>query len=187
MENDTVLVRSKTIMESNFSSKIASTYNYYISDLQTAATIRRFLTTRLNPKVLLRDIRFWTGLAAATFLGYCVYFDWKRRSHPDYRRKVRERRKTGTKRKNRLSLDSLPDPADREDVKRFFLEEVERGEELLAAGDIHAGVDHLTLALAVCGQPRSLLGVLQVTLPPKIYRLLLQNLARGSLEVGEVD
>ena len=95
---------------------------------------------------------------------------------------------TGTrKKKNRLSLDSLPDPADREDVKRFFLEEVERGEELLAAGDIQAGVDHLTLALAVCGQPRSLLGLLQGTLPPQIYRLLLQNLARGSLGDGEVD
>ncbi len=37
-------------------------------------------------------------------------------------------------------------------------------------------MEHLSLAVAVCGQPHSLLGVLQQTLPPQIYKLLLQNL-----------
>ncbi len=50
------------------------------------------------------------------------------------------------------------------------------GEELLAQGDIENGVEHLSLAVAVCGQPHSLLGVLQQTLPAQIYKLLLQNL-----------
>ena len=57
------------------------------------------------------------------------------------------------------------------------------GEELLATGDIQNGVEHLSLAVAVCGQPHSLLSVLQQTLPPQIYQLLLQNLevtANGS-------
>lgn len=32
------------------------------------------------------------GIAASTlFIGYCIYFDNKRRSDPDYKRKVRER------------------------------------------------------------------------------------------------
>ena len=48
------------------------------------------------------------------------------------------------------------------------------GEELLAQGDVENGVEHLSLAVAVCGQPHSLLGVLQQTLPPQIYQLLLQ-------------
>ena len=38
------------------------------------------------------------------------------------------------------------------------------------------GVEHLSLAVAVCGQPHSLLSVLQQTLPPQIYQLLLQGL-----------
>lgn len=42
------------------------------------------------------------------------------------------------------------------------------GEELLSQGDIENGVEHLSLAVAVCGQPHSLLGVLQQTLPPQV-------------------
>ena len=45
---------------------------------------------------------------------------------------------------------------------------VQLGEELLATGDISNGVEHLALAVAVCGQPHSLLGVLQQTLPPQV-------------------
>ena len=56
------------------------------------------------------------------------------------------------------------------------IQEVQLGEELLATGDIQNGVEHLSLAVAVCGQPHSLLSVLQQTLPPQIYQLLLQNL-----------
>ena len=47
---------------------------------------------------------------------------------------------------------------------------------MLATGDIQNGVEHLALAVAVCGQPHNLLGVFQSTLPPQIYHLLLQNL-----------
>ena len=63
-----------------------------------------------------------------------------------------------------------------EAVQRFFLQEVQLGQELLEQGDIKNGVEHLRLAVAVCGQPQSLLGVLQQTLPPQIFSHLLQNL-----------
>ena len=63
---------------------------------------------------------------------------------------------------------SLPDFSDQEAVQRFFLQEVQLGEELLATGDIQNGVEHLSLAVAVCGQPHSLLSVLQQTLPPQV-------------------
>ena len=49
--------------------------------------------------------------------------------------------------------------------------QVQLGEELLANGDITNGVEHLALAVAVCGQPHSLLSVLQQTLPPQIYQV----------------
>ena len=50
------------------------------------------------------------------------------------------------------------------------------GEELLAQGEIEEGVEHLSNAVAVCGQPQQLLQVLQQTLPPQVFRLLLERL-----------
>merc|ERR1711902_178622 len=103
--------------------------------------------------------------------GYCIYFDRKRRSHPDFRRKLREKRKAASRGGGSSSGPQLPDFSDQEAVQRFFLQEVQLGEELLATGDITNGVEHLSLAVAVCGQPHSLLSVLQQTLPPQIYQL----------------
>lgn len=34
------------------------------------------------------------GIAGTIFLSYCIYFDKKRRSDPDYKKKVREREYT---------------------------------------------------------------------------------------------
>ena len=50
---------------------------------------------------------------------------------------------------------------------------------------IRPGVEHLSLAVAVCGQPHSLLSVLQQTLPPQIYQLLLQNLVWLIIDTNE--
>lgn len=44
------------------------------------------------------------------------------------------------------------------------------------AGDIELGVDHLSNAVAVCGQPQQLLQVLQQTLPPQVFQMLLMKL-----------
>lgn len=71
---------------------------------------------------------------------------------------------------------NFPDMKDHEAVQRFFLQEVQLGEELLAAGDLENGVDHLGNAVAVCGQPNELLQVLQQTLQPQVFHLLIQRL-----------
>jgi import receptor subunit TOM20 len=139
-----------------------------------------------------RSVGLWAGLGTAAILGYCIYFDRKRRSHPDFRRKLREKRKAVGAAGGKAAGPQLPDFSDQEAVQRFFLQEVQLGEELLATGDIQngerslllappdpPGVEHLSLAVAVCGQPHSLLSVLQQTLPPQIYQLLLQNLVSG--------
>ena len=65
---------------------------------------------------------------------------------------------------------------DTQAVQKFFLEQVQKGEELMAAGQIEEGVDHLTNAVAVCGQPQQLLQVLQGTLPPEVFQMLLAQL-----------
>uniref|UniRef100_A0A3B3BN20 Translocase of outer mitochondrial membrane 20b n=1 Tax=Oryzias melastigma TaxID=30732 RepID=A0A3B3BN20_ORYME len=78
--------------------------------------------------------------------------------------------------KERAGLSKLPDLKDAEAVQKFFLEEIQLGEELLAQGDYENGVDHLTNAIAVCGQPQQLLQVLQQTLPPPVFQMLLTKL-----------
>ena len=126
------------------------------------------------------------GLAAASALAYCVYFDHKRRSDPDFKKRLKAKRNKGqAKGSSSVQTESaaaaadggrMPDFSDQEAVQRFFLQEVQLGETLLAQGSLEEGVEHLALAVAVCGQPHALLGVLQETLPPPIYALLLQNL-----------
>ncbi|CAB4060633.1 TOM20 [Lepeophtheirus salmonis] len=108
------------------------------------------------------------GLSAAAFLGYCLYFDNRRRRAPDFRQKLREKRRAAAKKAKYgegTSDIELPDFSDHEAVQRFFLREVQTGEDLLGQGNITKGVEHLSLAVAVCGQPHALLGVLQQTLP----------------------
>ena len=123
-----------------------------------------------------RSLGIVAGLGAAAFVAYCLYFDNKRRSAPDFKAKLREKRRLAAKRAHANKGPALPDLKDQEAVQKFFLQEVQMGEELLSQGDIENGVEHLSLAVAVCGQPQQLLGVLQQTLPPQIFSLLLQNL-----------
>uniref|UniRef100_A0A668AGI8 Translocase of outer mitochondrial membrane 20 n=1 Tax=Myripristis murdjan TaxID=586833 RepID=A0A668AGI8_9TELE len=105
------------------------------------------------------------GVCAAVVVAYCIYFDRKRRSDPNFAKKLRERK----------WLRLGPNPPG-EAVQKFFLEEIQLGEELLSQGDYEKGVDHLTNAIAVCGQPQQLLQVLQQTLPPPVFQMLLTKL-----------
>uniref|UniRef100_A0A8C1T0P0 Translocase of outer mitochondrial membrane 20b n=1 Tax=Cyprinus carpio TaxID=7962 RepID=A0A8C1T0P0_CYPCA len=123
--------------------------------------------------------RIAAGLGAALFVGYCIYFDRKRRSDPNYKNKLREREMNQGAELFSSSVSvfvQLPDLKDAEAVQKFFLEEIQLGEELLAQGDYERGVDHLTNAIAVCGQPQQLLQVLQQTLPPPVFQMLLTKL-----------
>ncbi|XP_034754761.1 translocase of outer mitochondrial membrane 20 [Etheostoma cragini] len=116
------------------------------------------------------------GLCGAFFFAYCIYFDRKRRSDPRFKEKLRERRRKQNLSSDKSGLARLPDLKDAEAVQKFFLEEIQLGEELLSQGDFEKGVDHLTNAIAVCGQPQQLLQVLQQTLPPPVFQMLLTKL-----------
>jgi len=118
------------------------------------------------------------GVCGTLFLGYCIYFDKQRHADPEFKKKLRERRRAQKMATagRRANAPNLPDMKDHEAVQRFFLQEVQLGEELLAAGDLENGVEHLGNAVAVCGQPNQLLQVLQQTLPPQVFHLLVQRL-----------
>uniref|UniRef100_A0A8C9ASM3 Mitochondrial import receptor subunit TOM20 homolog n=1 Tax=Prolemur simus TaxID=1328070 RepID=A0A8C9ASM3_PROSS len=116
------------------------------------------------------------GVYGALFIRYCIYFNRKRQSDPTFKNRLRERRKKQKLAKKRAGLSKLPDLKDAKAVQKFFLEEIQLGEELLAQGEYEKGVDHLTNAIAVCGQPQQLLQVLQQTLLPPVFQMLLTKL-----------
>ncbi|KAI8116941.1 hypothetical protein FF38_09244 [Lucilia cuprina] len=128
------------------------------------------------------------GVAGTLFIGYCIYFDSKRRGDPDYKKKVRERRRKNRKNGN-SSRSGMPNLNDHEAIERYFLQEIQMGETLIARGDFENGVEHLANALVVCGQPARLLQVLQTTLPAQVFAMLILKMQefgnRSSSESNE--
>uniref|UniRef100_T1JCP2 Mitochondrial import receptor subunit TOM20 homolog n=1 Tax=Strigamia maritima TaxID=126957 RepID=T1JCP2_STRMM len=116
------------------------------------------------------------GICGTIFIGYCIYFDRKRRTDPLFKQKLRERRANAKRHQETKKTSQIPDLKDHEAVQRFFLQEIQLGEELLAQDDLENGVEHLSNAVALCGQPQQLLQVLQQTLPPQVFHMLLQRL-----------
>ena len=85
--------------------------------------------TRLlsGKKMVGRNSAIATGVCGALFIGYCIYFDHKRRSDPNFKNRLRERRKKQKLAKERAGLSELPDFKDAEAVQKFFLEETQLG------------------------------------------------------------
>ena len=118
------------------------------------------------------------GLGTITFIGYFIAL---RRKYWSNNKK--EKRNNVDKIDNNGLTSQEVDFTDHEAVQRFFLQEVQMGEELLNTGNIHGGVHHLSLAVAMCDKPLSLLSILQRTLPAKIYQLLLPNLENAQKNI----
>ncbi|CRL00753.1 CLUMA_CG014009, isoform A [Clunio marinus] len=116
------------------------------------------------------------GIAGALVLGYCIYFDHKRRNAKDFKKKLYQKRQERENRKNKVGKTKLPDFNDHEAVQRYFLHEIQMGEALISQGDISNGVEHLANAVIVCGQPTQLLQVLQQTLPAEVFTLLIHRM-----------
>ncbi|XP_013399022.1 mitochondrial import receptor subunit TOM20 homolog [Lingula anatina] len=128
------------------------------------------------------------GLAASAglaFIGYCIYFDQKRRNDPLFKQKLRERRKKNKEKASKKARGPIPDLESPADRNKFFIQEVQVGEELLAQGDLEGAVEHLSNAVVVCGQPQQLLQVLQQTLPPQVIQMILQKLPEASVRLNQ--
>lgn len=70
---------------------------------------------------------------------------------------------------------------------RYFLQEIQMGETLIARGDFESGVEHLANAIVVCGQPARLLQVLQSSLPAQVFAMLIikmQEFGEGKVGPG---
>lgn len=67
---------------------------------------------------------------------------------------------------------------------RYFLQEIQLGESLIASGDFERGVEHLANAIVVCGQPTRLLQILQTSLPAQVFAMLIQKMQEYGNRVG---
>jgi len=114
------------------------------------------------------------GVSGLLFVGYCIYFDRQRHADPNFKKKLKEKRRQI--RQAKLTGAKIPDLRDQEAVQKFFLSEIQLGEELLGQGDIDGAVEHLGSAIAVCGHPSQLIQIFQTTLPPQVFHTLLQRL-----------
>ena len=55
-----------------------------------------------------KTVSIVAGISAAAFLGYCIYFDRRRRSDPDFKAKLRERRRMAAKKASTSKGPALP-------------------------------------------------------------------------------
>lgn len=69
------------------------------------------------------------------------------------------------------------------DLEQFFTREIKFGDEALAEGDVEDGVEHFALAVSICGEPNNLLGVLQKTLEPHVFQLLLEKIPLAGIRM----
>jgi import receptor subunit TOM20 len=125
----------------------------------------------------------WKKIAiggAVAFVGYAIYFDYKRRSHPLYQQHIRERRRAkGEGGSTSNSSTVLPDMRNNQEVQAFFLQEVQLGEELMSSPNpahLREGAEHLANAILFCGQSEQLLSIFQQTFPPEHFQLVLSKL-----------
>lgn len=117
------------------------------------------------------------GVTAA--VGYCIYFDHKRRSDPNYRQRVRERRAKLRQAANRAN--GMPDPSDPEAVQRYFMLQLQRGEACMMNGMIEESIMHFCNAVRASGSPSQILRILSDSLPPQVFNLIVKRLSEDPL------
>ncbi|XP_032091937.1 TOMM20-like protein 1 isoform X2 [Thamnophis elegans] len=155
-----------------------------------------------------RSALLWLLASACglVLLGYCVYFDRKRRNATDFKQRLREskprgresgrpcglfpglgrrqRRKEQKKAKEyKAELRKLKES---EQIQEFFLQEIQLGELWLTKGEQKKSVEHLINAISVCAQPNQLMQVLEQTLPPRVFEMLVHSIPH-TIQVGKFE
>ncbi|XP_029140937.1 TOMM20-like protein 1 [Protobothrops mucrosquamatus] len=125
-----------------------------------------------------RSVLLWllAGACGLALLGYCVYFDRKRRNTADFKRRLRESMDVCELYAPFLQKLKLRKLKESEEVQEFFLQEIQLGELWLTKGEQKKSVDHLINAISVCAQPNQLIQVLEQTLPPQVFEMLVRSI-----------
>ncbi|KAL1933259.1 hypothetical protein VTP01DRAFT_7349 [Rhizomucor pusillus] len=144
-----------------------------------------------------QEIALWSaGVATALGLGYLVYFDYKRRNDPAFRKHLKKQRKQAAKaakeeeKKSEEATIKLIEkvivsgaqetyPTTPQDREQFFMAQVSAGETLCAQGAVHydEAVIPFYKALKVYPDPNELLMIYQKTIPQPVFEIVVKALA----------
>ncbi|CDW55350.1 mitochondrial import receptor subunit TOM20 [Trichuris trichiura] len=109
------------------------------------------------------------GMAGLLFICYCIYFDRKRRSHPDFKEKLRKKRALERKKWEDAKKITFPFPPTMESVNRFFMKQIASSDELYNYGDVDGAARCLASALVASGQSPECLNFLRGNMPPDLF------------------
>lgn len=138
----------------------------------------------------------FSAIAGSAFVAYAVYFDYKRRSSPEFRKSLKKKsvkqQKLAAKeheedKKSKLDtikkaltadLEANPVPTELSEKESFFMQQVALGEQLATLPDkkIEAALCFYK-ALAVYPNPTDILGIYQRSVPEEVYEIVVMMIA----------
>lgn len=147
----------------------------------------------------------WTGVTVGVAaLGYALYFDYRRRSDPTFRKLLRKQSKMSTKAAKRQEKAAKKEeaamldkavkdvatpgvlPEGVQEKEKFFMEQVATGEALFAQGPAY----HVPAAIAffralkVYPAPVELVMIYQKAVPKEVFELIMQLVTKDAATNG---
>ncbi|KAI1727112.1 MAS20 protein import receptor domain-containing protein [Ditylenchus destructor] len=132
--------------------------------------------TKWAPKISRRTVGLIFAGIGCAFVGYAIYFDYKRRTARDYKAKLRLRRKMESGQlweESQVQETELPDTVDYAGMQQFFLQEVQLGEEKLLEA----------MAIVMCNKPDQVMDIFRRTLADEHFTLLQVAVPKARLMV----
>ncbi|KAI1728101.1 MAS20 protein import receptor domain-containing protein [Ditylenchus destructor] len=142
--------------------------------------------TKWVPKISKTTVGLIFAGIGCAFVGYAIYFDYKRRTARDYKAKLRLRRKMESGQlweESPVPETELPDTVDYAGLQQFFLQEVQLGEEKLLEGFVEEGIQHLAMAIVMCNKPDQVITIFRRTLADEHFTLLQVAVPKARLMV----
>merc|ERR1712050_282915 len=122
------------------------------------------------------------GLAATAFVGWAVWYDKRRRSRPDYKKNLVEKRKNELieeRKKNDPSyyVNEIPlctTPTSQQQIQIYTMQNIQKGEEFLEVQEYQKGAAYIACGLAYMPEQMYLATLQQLAqgLPPQVVKLV---------------
>ncbi|KAG7192644.1 uncharacterized protein KQ657_001424 [Scheffersomyces spartinae] len=134
----------------------------------------------------------FTIVATSALVAYCAYFDYNRRTSPEFRKALKKRaaetnkleqKKKEESKKSKMEAvkaalaSDIDLPTDIGEKENFFMTQVAIGEQLSVAGkEVEAALSFYK-ALSIYPNPTDLLGIYQKSVPEGVYELIVMMIA----------